>query len=596
MMNAGRSITGLRLACTVLLLLAAAATARAISLDKEDSIKLSLRTYTNVRLGTQDTDKLVNSIQDSQTFPFSAGGHVRQQRTFVDLEFDHDLKPLIARGTGPFRLFDHLPFKFKEISYHVEYRGEFDSVYDWGGKEYSTAEQFYTIPPNPVTGQQVDVPSERQRLRHVAATRNRLFQAYGEAEVGDLFARFGRQLLVWGETDGFRLLDNINPIDNGFGGFLIPLDERRMPLDMLRLQYFIGQIGPLSEVFVEAYGAIDTTVAYDPGIPNGSPWGVPNVNLPSPSNKAFRYDPSRTFKDARGGARLVFNALALDATFSVAQYWTYFDVPGVQVNVPPGFPYSFDPAMYPYAFSDNYQVHTTENAPKVMVSGATTTFALPKLYSVVRSEFAYFNDEPRWRQSTLDPFVFQYLDSNYQPIVDPAVRAQRTTGGLDRGDSVNFVLGYDMNQFIRFLNPNQSFFFTTQFFYRHLLNAAKRQPIPGYPVDEGEVIPVVAKLVVPTFFPGIPAEPMYAKQDTDQFLQTLTVSTSYRSGMVNPFVTLFYDWSGSLLFQPGFVLQRDPFRLVVDYSVIDAQTLKGNSGLSLYKDRDNVEFRIEYVL
>jgi hypothetical protein len=110
------------------------------------------------------------------------------------------------------------------------------------------------------------------------------------------------------------------------------------------------------------------------------------------------------------------------------------------------------------------------------------------------------------------------------------------------------------------------------------------------------VIPVVAKLVVPTFFPGLPAEPMYAKQDTDQFLQTLTVSTSYRSGMVTPFATLFYDWSGSLLFQPGFVLQRDPFRLVIDYSVIDAQTLKGNSGLSLYKDRDNVEFRIEYVL
>ncbi len=593
MMKAGQSVTGLRLACTILLLVAPVATVRAISLDKEDSIKLSMRAYTNVRLGTEATDKLVNSIQDSQTFPYSPGGHVRQQRSLIDIEFDHNLKPLIARGTGPFRFLDSLPFKFKDISYHLEYRGEFDTLYDWGGTEYSTAEQYYRIPPNPVTGNQVDVPGERQRLRRVGSTRNRLFQVYGEASVGNLFMRFGRQMLVWGETDGFRLLDNINPIDNGFGGFLISLDERRMPLDMLRLQYYVGQIGPISEAFIEAYGAIDTTVAYDPGIPNGSAWGIPNVNIPSASTKTFRYDPSRTFNDARGGARLVFNAL--DATFSVAQYWTYFDTPGVQVAVPPGFPYSFDPT-YPYAFPDNFQVHTTENAPKVSVTGATTTFAIPRFYGVVRSEFAYFNDEPRFTQRGLDPFVFQYLDQDYNPIGDPAVRAQRTTGGLDRGDSLNFVLGYDMNQYIRFLNPNQTFFFTTQFFYRHLLNAAKRQQIPGFPVQDGEVLPVVAKLVSPGIFGGAPAEPMYVKQDTDQFLQTLTVTTSYRSGMVNPYFTVFYDWSGALLYQPGLFLQRDPFRFVVDYSVIDAKTLKGNSGLSLYKDRDNVQFRIEYVL
>jgi len=594
MMRAGRSGTGFRLGCTMLLLLAPVATARAISLDKEGDIKLSMRAYTNVRLGTEATDKLVTSVQDSQTFPYSPAGHVRQQRSLLDLELDHNLKSLISRGAGPFVLFDYLPFKFKTLSYHLEYRGEFDTIYDFGPDEYSTAEQYYRIAPNPVTGNQVNVPAERQRLRHVASTRNRLFQAYVEGTVGNLFMRFGRQLLAWGETDGFRLLDNINPIDNGFGGFLISLDERRMPLDMLRLQYFIGQMGPISEAFVEAYGAIDTTVSWDPGIPNGSPWGLPNVNVPSPSSRSFRYDPTRTFDDARGGARLVFNAW--DATFSVAQYWTNVDTPGIQVLVPPGFPVSFDPATYPHAFPDNYQVHTAQNAPKVMITGASTTFAIPKFYSVVRSEFAYFNDEPRFTQRGLDPFLFQYLDSDNNLIADPAVRAQRTTGGLDRGDSLNFVLGYDMNQYIRFLNPNQTFFFTTQFFYRHLLNAAKREQIPGFPVEDGEVQPVVGKLVSPGIFGGAPAEPMYVKQDTDQLLQTLSVATSYRSGMINPVFTIFYDWSGALLYQPGVTIIRDPFRFAIDYSIIDAHTLKGNSGLSLYKDRDNVQFRIEYVI
>jgi hypothetical protein len=70
----------------------------------------------------------------------------------------------------------------------------------------------------------------------VAVFRNRLFQAYLETQVSNLMVRFGRQILSWGQTDAFRLLDNINPIDNSFGGFLVPLDERRVPLDMLPRQ------------------------------------------------------------------------------------------------------------------------------------------------------------------------------------------------------------------------------------------------------------------------------------------------------------------------------------------------------------------------
>ena len=64
--------------------------------------------------------------------------------------------------------------------------------------------------------------------------RNRLFLAYLDFEKGPLFLRLGRQNLAWGETDVFRLLDNINPLDDSFGGFFIALDERRVPLAMVR--------------------------------------------------------------------------------------------------------------------------------------------------------------------------------------------------------------------------------------------------------------------------------------------------------------------------------------------------------------------------
>jgi hypothetical protein len=43
-------------------------------------------------------------------------------------------------------------------------------------------------------------------------------------------------------------------------------------------------------------------------------------------------------------------------------------------------------------------------------------------------------------------------------------------------------------------------------------------------------------------------------------------------------------------------LVRDPFRFSMSLSILDAATLKGGSGVSLLKDRDNIEFRFEYSI
>src|SRR5437879_13423223 len=93
-------------------------------------------------------------------------------------------------------------------------------------------------------------------LRRIARQRHRFFLGYVDFEKGPVFLRVGRQILAWGETDVFRLLDNINPLDSSFGGFLIALDERRVPLDMLRASYRLGQLGPLSDAFLEGFGAL----------------------------------------------------------------------------------------------------------------------------------------------------------------------------------------------------------------------------------------------------------------------------------------------------------------------------------------------------
>ena len=255
--------------CSATAWLCLAGIAWGAALDENGEINLGVRAYTAARVGTQNTDvkicNLVNGqvvcggsnggappparvVRKSLTFPVSPAGHLRQQRSYVEAEMDHNLSRLLNEGFGPLALLNDLPFKFKRFKYHLTYRGEYEGVYDYGPAEYRTAYQYF----NPIlvpefSGNQAPIGRDRRRLRSVAVIRNRLFQAYLETQVESLLIRFGRQIRSWGQTDAFRLLDNINPVDNSFGGFLIPLDERRVPLDMLLMNYRFGDSGPRYE-------------------------------------------------------------------------------------------------------------------------------------------------------------------------------------------------------------------------------------------------------------------------------------------------------------------------------------------------------------
>jgi hypothetical protein len=641
-------------------------------------MKLGVRTYVNARIGTESTDSTYDNVGDvvralpdgdpqkqalqgidqtlayrkSRTFPYSPAGHLRQNRFFAEVELKHDLSRLQKEGFGPLALLNQLPFKVRNLGYGITFRGEYDGLYDWGPSEFRTHDQWRLcddvhqgnpndprgcLGDNPATGAFVDVPSKRRELRDNASSRFRLFQAYIDADLGsNLWMRFGRQILSWGETDAFRLLDNINPIDSSFGGFLISLDERRVPLDMLRLQYRIGDIGPAYDTFVEVYGAIDSGVGYSPGTPQGSPWTFPNTGVPSATTQSQITEPSRTFKDVRGGGRFVFNIG--DGTYSLAHYYTWWDIPQVQTNILPTFPIDprFDPQGPLNSFDSIYSVRAYQTKQMVQVTGGSLTYALPELYSILRSEFAYFKDEPRFSQSQLDPFIYHYFRSGpngeFQPISPSALRNAcapvtqhyqhqiesgvdiskrpilpngaynddcRLTGGTRRGDSLNMAFGIDINQFIRFLNPGQTFFISTQFFYKHLFGAIDRKAIPGRIPMEGEVLPVTeADFIVAQggLSPFGAVEPALIKQPTDTFLHTLFITTAYRSGTINPAFVAFYDWGGALVWQPSVTFIYDPFRFSVDYSILQAGTLKAGSGVSLLRDRDSIQFRVEYVI
>ena len=327
----------------------------------------------------------------------------------MQLSYDHDLTRMVKESWGllaPFRLLDPTTLK-----YTLEYRFEGEGLYNWGPDEYShpyaTTARFRGDFPKV----KLDIPGvakinttpnldprfikERtDRLLRNARVRNRLFLAYVDIEKGPLFLRLGRQNLAWGETDIFRLLDNINPLDDSFGGFFIALDERRVPIAMARGSWQLGSKGPFQDAYIEGFVAQGDRVATNPGHP--ARLAVDRRAASRAPNQAIRQIiDTPDFGQVRGGARLVFTAA--DTTFSVAHYYTYLDVPGTQFRLP---------GQMDGSNTANFQnpILAFQRFPRVAITGGSATFPLTKFYTIVRTEVAYFHGQPFSRQGKGDSF------------------------------------------------------------------------------------------------------------------------------------------------------------------------------------------------
>lgn len=66
-----------------------------------------------------------------------------------------------------------------------------------------------------------------------------LREFYLDANVGDAFLRLGKQQIVWGQADGLRVLDIVNPFD--FREFILPeFEDRRIPLWTVNAEVPLG--------------------------------------------------------------------------------------------------------------------------------------------------------------------------------------------------------------------------------------------------------------------------------------------------------------------------------------------------------------------
>ena len=290
-------------------------------------------------------------------------GNLVQHRNFATLEWRHTLARLSRELAIIEPVFQFL--NLDDFDYYFNTRFEYDGVWEWGphraallrqgGRDHH-AKYFGQIkekyPGQFTRHAEFAYESSRRRIKE-ALWQLRLFEAYVNLRKGPLFLRIGRQNLSWGETDGFRLLDQINPLDNNFGGFLTDLDERRIPLNMLLARWSFGPVGPIQDLTLEGFYSIDNKTTATTTL-EGSFWTVAGGTVPIAVGRTPCGDPffrSRDFpakgkglrcsvraagphsnlEDGRGGVRLV--GTVHDFTFSLAHYYTWSDFPYVRAGI-----------------------------------------------------------------------------------------------------------------------------------------------------------------------------------------------------------------------------------------------------------------------
>jgi hypothetical protein len=373
---------------TVLSVLLWTATSWGYFFDDRREMSLSGFAYSRATFATADSMAAGRHLYQA--------GNMVQHRNFLTLEWRHNLNRAAKSfpTIGPLMEF----LNFDSFDYYANLRTEYDGVWDYGPNsmkrmmggtrlhapyfnDRSTAtpnDGLYFTPFSPTVtrnpwpaGRRFDSDpadvislSNRRWLRELRGPNIRLFEWYFNITKGPLFIRIGRQNLSWGESDGFRLLDQINPLDNGFAGFLTGLDERRIPLNMLRAQWSFGTVGFITDLTLEGFYSIDNEVAISGSLPTSSVnyWGsIQNGNTPimfgrtpcggdfmarrglpaynedplmpyagsgsGPRNggncSARALTPHSSLADGRGGGRIV--GTIHDFTFSLAHYYTYQD-------------------------------------------------------------------------------------------------------------------------------------------------------------------------------------------------------------------------------------------------------------------------------
>ncbi len=557
-----QALTGI---CLAVLLLGPAMSAEAFYIDGEHTLSVGAKLQTRVTFRLQDAEK------NGWTYPQDTkAGDLVQWRNLALIEIDHDLKELT------YSLDILWPLKKLEIrsKYHIVGRFMYEALYNVG------SDGFKAIRDN-----------DKENIDNFKQAYD-LWEAYIDFYRGPLFVRIGRQIIAWGETDIFRLLDGINPLDNTFGGPFEDLDDRRIPLWMLRGSYNLGTLGPLASITMEGFwvpGTWDTKVG--PWAPFGTPYMAPDPKK-EVYDIAYVISPDKKMSNSRWGGRLQW-AMGANLNCSVAHYQSFLDGPTTYFALT-------EPVEGPLL--DFSVLRINAEYPTVQVTGGSATYWEPRTNIVFRGEIAQFWDEPLFELEQNGRPLF----SDSVPLPAFALDALAVFAGQDlrslgffgiplnpkggniaKRDVLRWMIGFDKQLWVRKLNKTSMFFTSFQYFGQWI---QKHNPNTILPV-------AIPDMFVPGVVNGITGQRIhdlthFPHIKRTEHIITGLISTNYSNGTIVPQMAAAYDLRGVWLLIPSISYIREPFRFGLQYAGIVGNYVS----FGAFRDRDQISFTLTYLL
>lgn len=462
------------------------------------------------------------------------------------------------------------------------------------------------------------------------------WEIYMNIQKGLLFVRVGRQNLAWGESDGQRLLDGINPLDRLFGlPFDEDIDEQRIPLWMLRTNLqLIDTWGPLSSFGLESFlvpGVIDTTqnpIPIGADFPYAPPSGcdpqfiadeVGRFNfggsrptpdpgcaptdgglLPRGTVKTTLYErlPEKTWHNSRWGVRLLGIAFR-DYTFSLGMYRSWADAPAPRVHFTDLLMADF--AQPPDQNQAEPPLPTAVIAElthdQLTVIGGTLSFFQPHFFpGVVRSEVGYFMDEPALVPIANLGSIPTLPEFELNPTPSHGVFLDTF---VPTADYVRWVIGYDAYQVnIPWISQTNNIIIVAQMFNSFRLTGDDR--FQKLLVERGLVGNICGSGFdrpcsdLGRFDFGVAApDGSRLSVARHQALGNITFQAFMMHGLLVPRITFVGDiegW-GSVLPNVEYRL-RDDLLIRFSYSAIFGKFFGGG----IFRDRDQIGARLTYLL
>lgn len=277
----------------------------------------------------------------------------------------------------------------------------------------------------------------------------------------ELAFRIGRQQVVWGRTDLFRVLDVVNPIDFSRENLYAEFEDSRIPQGMINMEYRLGATRWLEDLNFQLLYKFEKFRPHDLG-QGGEPYailGAGNLframkncwdngctvgNFPAPGfavdfpRHAIGIRDVRMPNDAEFGGRI--EGVYKGVGFSLNALYFYSQFPSLRGGIPTDDPFTPAVENVPHPYDIAFDVAF----PRLFMFGGSADWYSERAKASFRVEMSYTTDE-------------EYPDTS-----KPAL--------FSESDVLRAVFGFDRPTFIRFLNRDRAFLISGQVFYERLLD------------------------------------------------------------------------------------------------------------------------------